>query len=135
MLLDDLVTKKPSRFEAFLQTRKKVRVTKSGRSAVLHGDTRRLHVLAATPGEAVYVPLGHTGLDAQGQIPKEKAWAELKPLLADPKIRKLGQNIQYDWVVLKRHDIEFRGLEGDTMLAAYLLRPDRRTHGRAGYPG
>ncbi|MDQ3081763.1 MAG: DNA polymerase I, partial [Gemmatimonadota bacterium] len=58
--------------------------------------------------------------------------AEMKPLrdlLADPGVRKTGQNVKYDVLVLRRAGVELRGLDFDTMLASYLLDPGRRSHG------
>ncbi len=58
--------------------------------------------------------------------------AEMKPLrdlLADPGVRKTGQNAKYDVLVLRRAGVELRGLDFDTMLASYLLDPGRRSHG------
>lgn len=50
--------------------------------------------------------------------------AELKPILENPSIRKIGQNIKFDMLVLGRHDIHVQGVEFDTMVAGYILRAD-----------
>ena len=95
--------------------------------------------LAVTPGKACYIPLGHGGtgddggLDLGGaaaprQIPFEQAIAVLKPLLEDPGILKVGQNIKYDALVLGRHGIEV-GPFDDTMLLSYVLDGGRHGHG------
>jgi DNA polymerase-1 len=49
-------------------------------------------------------------------------------LLEDPGLAKVGQNIKYDWIVLKRAGIDLRGVIFDTMVASYLLNPTLRTH-------
>ena len=49
-------------------------------------------------------------------------------MLENPEIRKIGQNIKYDWMVLDRHGIELAGVPFDTMLASYLLNPSKRAH-------
>jgi DNA polymerase-1 len=54
--------------------------------------------------------------------------ASLKPLLENPRIPKVGQNIKYDWIVLKRSGIDLQGVIFDTMLASHLLNPIRRAH-------
>ncbi len=52
----------------------------------------------------------------------------LKPVLENPDIKKIGQNIKYDWIVLARHGINLAGVMFDTMLASYLLNPSKRAH-------
>jgi DNA polymerase I len=84
---------------------------------------------AMKPGEAFYVPLRHDYLGAPAQIPVERAWAILRPVLEDPGIRKTGQNIKYDLIVLRREGIELRGIERDTMVLSYLLEPNWGKHG------
>jgi DNA polymerase-1 len=92
--------------------------------------------LAITPGEACYVPLQHGtggGLDldnsaAQAQIPMKEALAALKPLLEDPSILKIGQNIKYDLIVFAQHGLEAAALD-DTMLMSYALDAGLHGHG------
>lgn len=80
---------------------------------------------AHRPNEAVYIPLGHS---TGRQLEPDKTLARLKPLLEDPRLTKIGQNIKYDWIVLKRSGIELKGVIFDTMVASYLLNPTRRAH-------
>jgi DNA polymerase-1 len=91
--------------------------------------------LALEPGRAAYVPLGHR--DAQdlfggglipGQIPVREAIEVLKPLLEDPSVLKVGQNLKYDWLVLRRHGIEVAPYD-DTMLISYVLDAGKGSHG------
>ena len=56
---------------------------------------------AMTPGEGFYVPLRHEYLGAPAQIPVERALAILRPVLEDPEVRKTGQNIKYDLIILR----------------------------------
>ena len=51
----------------------------------------------------------------------------IKPILENEKIPKTGQNIKFDALILKRHGINVRGLQFDTMLAAHLLKPESRS--------
>jgi DNA polymerase-1 len=58
--------------------------------------------------------------------------AEMKPLkdlLEDQLIKKSGQNVKYDMLVLRKAGVELRGVDFDTMLASYVLDPGRRSHG------
>ena len=51
----------------------------------------------------------------------------VKPILENEKIPKTGQNIKFDALILKRHGINVRGIQFDTMLAAHLLKPESRS--------
>ena len=80
------------------------------------------------PHEAFYLPLGHAYLNAPEQIDLEHALAALKPVFANPAIRKIGQNMKYDLLVLGHYGIEVKGIYFDTMIASYLLNPGRPSH-------
>jgi DNA polymerase I len=91
--------------------------------------------LATAPGRACYVPLGHragSGFDFSDgnlqQVPLREALELMKPLLEDPAILKIGQNLKYDCVVLRRYGIELGPLD-DTMLLSYALDGGRGQHG------
>ena len=73
------------------------------------------------PCEAAYLPLGHDYAGAPDQLSLEDALAQLKPLLEDPALPKVGQNLKYDRSVLLNHDIELQGIRFDTMLESYVL--------------
>ena len=79
-------------------------------------------------GEACYIPLGHSYLGMPDQLGVDWVFDKLKPILEDPKIKKVGQNIKYDYIVLKNEGIDLRGIVFDTMLASYLLNPSSRGH-------
>jgi len=81
------------------------------------------------PGEAFYVPVGHDYLGAPLQIPKERALDILRPVLEDPAVRKIGQNIKYDLIVLEREGVRLAGVSRDTMVLSYLLEPNWGKHG------
>ncbi|MDX1958836.1 MAG: DNA polymerase I [Leptospiraceae bacterium] len=59
----------------------------------------------------------------------EEALKLLKPILENPKIVKIGQNIKYDLLVLSNYGIEISPISFDTMLASYILHPESRRHG------
>ncbi|WP_295132438.1 DNA polymerase I [uncultured Reyranella sp.] len=64
----------------------------------------------------------------EGQIPLDVAIAKLKPLLEDPAVLKVGQNIKYDMAVFRRHGIEI-GPVDDTMLISFVLDAGKNNHG------
>jgi len=79
--------------------------------------------------EAWYVPVGHCYPGAPAQLPREQVLSAITPILIDPERPKIGQNIKYDYQVLRRYSIEMQGVWCDTMLASYLLNPVRSSHG------
>ncbi|PID39634.1 MAG: DNA polymerase I [Proteobacteria bacterium] len=81
------------------------------------------------PGEAWYIPVGHNYLGAPDQLSLEAVLKRIQPVLADPNIEKIGQNIKYDWMVLRRHGVDLAGVGFDTMVASYLINPGKRAHG------
>jgi len=81
------------------------------------------------PGEAWYIPVGHNYLGVPEQLSREAVLERLRPILTNPAIRKIGQNIKYDWTVLRRHGADISGVAFDTMVASYLINPGKRAHG------
>lgn len=92
--------------------------------------------LATAPGRACYIPLAHRvsdGLALEGpetieQIDFDAAIARLKPLLEDPSVLKVGQNMKYDLLVLGQCGINVAPYD-DTMLMSYVLDAGRGSHG------
>ncbi|MBW6512317.1 MAG: DNA polymerase I [Desulfuromonadaceae bacterium] len=84
---------------------------------------------AVKPGEAWYIPLGHRYLGVPQQLDRMLVLERLRPLLENPAVPKLGQNIKFDALVLARAGIELRGIAFDTMLASYVARPAATSHG------
>ena len=80
-------------------------------------------------GKAAYIPLDHTYLGAPAQLTADAVRKKLGPILADPGIGKVGQNIKYDLKVLQRAGWVLGGISFDTMIASWLESPDRRSHG------
>jgi len=70
-------------------------------------------------GKAAYVPLTHDYEDAPEQLDKDWVLAQLKPLLENKKVKKIGQNLKYDANVLSHYDIALQGIEFDTMIESY----------------
>ncbi len=84
--------------------------------------------LSHTPHQAYYIPVGHEPRKSKEQLPLPWVLEKLKPLLEDEVLEKVGQNIKYEWIVLKRYGIELRGIQCDTMIASYLLNPTKHNH-------
>jgi len=83
---------------------------------------------AVSPHQAFYIPCNHNYLGAPRQLELKETLQRLKPVLENSQIKKIGQNIKYDWMVLLRHGINLEGVVFDTMLASYLLNPSKRAH-------
>ena len=81
------------------------------------------------PDKAFYVPVAHDYLGAPEHLSVRQAMEILGPVLSNPNIRKVGQNIKYDWTILARHGVDLQGVFFDTMVASYLLNPSHRSHG------
>ncbi|MGB0845353.1 MAG: DNA polymerase I [Thiolinea sp.] len=79
-------------------------------------------------GEAAYLPFGHDYIGAPQQLVQDDVFAQLKPLLEDPEILKVGQNLKYDRSVLLNHGITLRGIQHDTMLQSYVLDSTANRH-------
>ena len=77
--------------------------------------------IAVEPGNAAYIPFGHDYLGAPLQLSKEMVLNALKPILENPQIKKVGQNLKYDMSVLAQQGIDLRGVAFDTMLESYVL--------------
>ena len=75
------------------------------------------------PNKACYIPLAHK----EKSLKKEMVLKKIKPLLEDPSIKKVGQNIKFDFNVLKQNGININSLE-DTMLISYTLDAGTNRH-------
>lgn len=93
--------------------------------------------LAVEPGSACYVPLAHVAGEgdlfggaalAEGQMDAAEALAMLKPMLEDPGILKIGQNMKYDMKIMARQGVAVAPIE-DTMLMSYALNGGVHRHG------
>ena len=77
-------------------------------------------------GKAYYVPV--RSMEGDVQLDGEAVRELMCGVLEDPTIRKVGQNIKFDMVVLRNHGIQLAGLFVDTMVAHYLVEPEQRNH-------
>ncbi|TXH68893.1 MAG: DNA polymerase I [Thiothrix sp.] len=83
---------------------------------------------ALQAGEAAYLPLAHDYLGAPVQLNREAALEQLKPLLENPALGKIGQNLKYDRNVLLNHGVCLNGIKQDTMLESYVLDSTASRH-------
>lgn len=79
-------------------------------------------------GSAAYLPLKHDYFDAPEQLNFADTLAKIKPILENPEIRKVGQNLKYDQHVLANHGIALNGIAHDTLLQSYVFE-SHKTHG------
>ena len=77
---------------------------------------------------AFYIPVGHVYPNAPTQLDIDLVLNAIKPILENPEIPKLGQNIKYDAIVLARYGISLHGIIFDDMVASYLINPSLRAH-------
>ncbi len=80
-------------------------------------------------GQGWYLPVGHRYLGVPEQLPLKLVLEKLRPLLEDPQLEKIGQNIKYDALVLRNAGIELAGVAIDTMLLSYVIYPEAKSHG------
>lgn len=83
---------------------------------------------STAPNDAVYIPLAHDYIDAPEQLDRKWTLEQLKPILEDESVLKVGQNLKYDAHVLANHDIQLRGIAHDTMLESYVLNSTSSKH-------
>ncbi len=93
--------------------------------------------LSVEIGEACYIPVGHTnGEDdlfggaslCNGQINLDEVLEILRPVLQDPSIMKIGQNVKYDTKIFARYDVNLAPVD-DTMLLSYAINGGKHNHG------
>lgn len=83
---------------------------------------------AVEAGKAAYLPLTHDYVGAPTQINKTVALEKLRPLLEDPKLKKVGQNLKYDISILANAGIKLQGVAFDTMLESYVFNSVASRH-------
>jgi DNA polymerase-1 len=120
----------PELFEAFLSR------LREQTSFAFDTETTGLDAMSAdlvgmsfawTPGEAYYLPL--RGPMTDRKLEMQPTLAALRPVLEDAAVRKTGQNIKYDLLVMRSHGVAMTGIDFDPMVAAYCLDPARREFG------
>ncbi|MFH0794752.1 MAG: DNA polymerase I, partial [bacterium] len=85
--------------------------------------------VSCKPCTGYYIPVGHqSALETTPQLSLDVVRRELGPVFADPGVKKCAQHFKYDVKILERHGFKIGGFAFDTMLAAYLLNPEKE-HG------
>ncbi|HYN55247.1 MAG TPA: DNA polymerase I [Methylotenera sp.] len=79
-------------------------------------------------GSGAYLPLMHDYFDAPEQLDFNEALAKIKPVLENPEIKKVGQNLKYDQHILANHGIALNGIAHDTLLQSYVFE-SHKSHG------
>ncbi len=124
-----------------------IRDIRAARQVTIDTETTSLNAMRARlvgislsirAGRACYIPLGHITVAAgeldfgdnenPEQLPLDQVLSALKPLLENPAILKIGQNIKYDYLILSRLGIQMTPLD-DTMLISYVLDAGVHHHG------
>ncbi|MGI6139302.1 MAG: DNA polymerase I [Candidatus Hydrogenedentales bacterium] len=154
-ILEEISSDKPEtehpKNYALIHNREELRglVEKLSQCDVFALDTETTHVqpmladlvgisLSMEAGTAFYIPVNHGNGDLESlmtdtddpevSVTLQDVLDLLKPLFENPAIGKIGHNIKYDMIVLKRCGIDLQGVTMDTMLASYLTEPSRLRH-------
>ncbi len=80
--------------------------------------------LSTKIGKACYIPVGHK---SKQSLNKKEVLKKIKPFLEDPSIKKIGQNIKFDFIVFYKHGVNLKSME-DTMLMSYVLDAGKNRH-------
>jgi DNA polymerase-1 len=80
--------------------------------------------LSTKIGKACYIPVGHK---SKRCLNKKDVLKKIKPLLEDPSIKKIGQNIKFDFIIFYMNGIILNSME-DTMLMSYVLDAGKNRH-------
>lgn len=84
--------------------------------------------ISVASDKAYYIPVSHHYPGAPTQLKREEVTSILAPVLRDGKISKTGHNIKYDFILLNKEGIQVNGPLYDTMIASYLLNPNKPIH-------
>lgn len=84
--------------------------------------------ISMEPNRACYIPVGHVHPESYSQLEREYVLKEMKPILEDESLKKIGQNIKYEIIVLRNYGINLKGISFDTMIASYLLNSVKPVH-------
>ncbi|MEG0482215.1 MAG: DNA polymerase I [Acinetobacter sp.] len=85
--------------------------------------------VAFDANDAYYIPLAHDYEGAPEQLNREVILKQIKPILEDPKVEKIGHHLKYDAHIFENHGIHLEGWYFDTMLASYVLNSVATRHG------
>jgi DNA polymerase I len=114
-----------------------IQKVKLKRIVAIDTETDSLNVMLANlvgisisiePGSAAYIPLKHQSSNNSFQLDLDLVIKKLKPILEDPMIIKIGQNIKYDAHIFLNNGVSLKGIDEDTMLMSYILESNQ-SHG------
>lgn len=110
------------------QLKKQPRVSLDTETTSLHPRQAKLvgYSFSWEPGQGYYVPV--RAPEGEPRLDPDATREALRPVLEDPNVEKIGQNLKYDMQVLRAAGVELRGLAFDTMIASYLLDAGERNH-------
>ncbi len=84
--------------------------------------------LSSNAGSAKYVPVGHTGLTDQPNLPEAEVFARLAAVLRNAAVAKIGHDLKPTILAAARHGVKIEGVSLDTMIASYLLDATSASH-------
>ena len=84
--------------------------------------------MSVKPNSAAYIPLGHDYLGVPEQLDKEIVLNQLRPILENSHVKKVGQNIKFDMSVFRQHEVNLCGISFDTMLESYVINSIATRH-------
>ncbi|MDI1224349.1 MULTISPECIES: DNA polymerase I [Acinetobacter] len=85
--------------------------------------------VAFDASDAYYIPLAHDYEGAPEQLNRDAIIQQIKPILEDPSVEKIGHHLKYDAHIFENHGIHLQGWYFDTMLASYVLNAVTTRHG------
>jgi len=85
--------------------------------------------VAFDANDAYYIPLAHDYEGAPEQLNRDAIIQQIKPILEDPNVEKIGHHLKYDAHIFENHGIHLQGWYFDTMLASYVLNAVTTRHG------
>ncbi|MRT36377.1 DNA polymerase I [Acinetobacter sp. RIT698] len=85
--------------------------------------------VAFDANDAYYIPLAHDYEGAPEQLNRDAIIQQIKPILEDPSVEKIGHHLKYDAHIFENHGIHLHGWYFDTMLASYVLNAVTTRHG------
>ncbi|MFP6817963.1 DNA polymerase I, partial [Acinetobacter sp.] len=85
--------------------------------------------VAFDANDAYYIPLAHDYEGAPEQLNRDTIIQQIKPILEDPSVEKIGHHLKYDAHIFENHGIHLQGWYFDTMLASYVLNAVTTRHG------
>jgi DNA polymerase-1 len=119
----------PEKFETFLsELKQQKRFAFDTETDALGAMNSRLIGMSFSwkPEQGFYIPVRAAG---RAIVDPTITLEALRPILADERIRKVGHNLKYDLMVVRQAGLDLRGIEMDTMIAAFLLDPSRMQYG------